>query len=49
MKAIICGFLALVLTTDCVVVRIKGTPAVNRYEMSSERKTFGVFNSFKDI
>lgn len=48
MKVMFCGLLALVLMSGCVVVPTEDLTAVNRCEISSDRKTLRVLNGFKD-
>jgi hypothetical protein len=48
MKFILCGVFALALTTGCVVVPTKDISAVNKCEISSDRKTLKMINGFED-
>lgn len=48
MKAVFCGLLASMLASACIVVPTKDLSAVNRCEISSDRKTLKVINGFKD-
>jgi hypothetical protein len=48
MKSILCGFITLLLTSGCVVVAAKDLLAVNKCEISSDRKTLKIINGFKD-
>jgi len=48
MKLILCGMFALILMTGCIVVPTDDLSAVNKCEISSDRKTLKVINGFED-
>jgi hypothetical protein len=48
MKIILCGILALAIMSGCVVVPAKDLLAVNKCEISSDRKTLKMINGFED-
>lgn len=48
MRVILCVFLALALTSGCIVVPTQDFSAVNKCEISSDRKTLKMINGFED-
>ena len=48
MKFTFCGFLVFLSMSGCVVLPTEDLSAVNRCEISSDRKTLKVINGFKD-
>lgn len=47
MKFILCGFFVLALMTGCIVVPAEDISAVNKCEISSDRKTLKMINGFE--